>query len=131
MGTGYTTIEINGKSIGIKFGLTAIRQIADKEAKVEFSEKYTDPKTGEITDTLSEIAIVHIIYAGYRNWCLTKDIEPSINFETVYEFVEDCIFKSDIAPLKQVIDTYAGSKYIAPVLAAHTPIPASKKKHKK
>ncbi len=95
---GFTEIEISDKKIGIKFGLPAIRQIAEKMAKYNLI-------TG---DSYNELGIAHIIYAGYCNNCMVKDEVPSIPFSHFYDFVEQAILdkelKEKIVPVVRIFE---------------------------
>ena len=74
----YTTIEIEGKNIGLKFGMASFRYLQTK-LKNEISYN---------RDELTEIGFAQILYSGYYNNCIIKDVVPEYNFEYFVDFVE-------------------------------------------
>jgi len=74
----YTTITINDQKVGLKFGMASFRYLSDK-----FVEGISFDK-GELT----EIGIAHLIYSGYLNNCLVKDVIPQHKFEYFSDYVE-------------------------------------------
>lgn len=103
MDNGYCAIEINGKSIGLKYGMVANRLF--------FEEMSKNPSmmTGE---TINEIGVAHLIYAGYQNNCIVKGIEPELKFHFFMEWVEEALVDPKI---KQTLETvskcYADSRF--------------------
>ena len=81
----YTTITINNETIGLKFGMASFRYLQDKFLK---------DKTFDIT-ILSEITISHIIYSGYFNNCLVKEVDPKYSFADIVEWVEQTLLKNE------------------------------------
>lgn len=74
----YTTIDIEGKTIGLKFGMASFRYLQNK---------LVDGVTYNGNE-LNEIGIAHILYSGYYNNCIIKDIVPELTFETFVDFIE-------------------------------------------
>jgi hypothetical protein len=99
----YTTITINNETIGLKFGMASFRCLQDKFSK---------DKTFDIS-ILSEITISHIIYSGYFNNCLVKEVDPKYSFADIVEWVEQTLLKNqednDIA---KVIKVWSESDFI-------------------
>lgn len=98
----YTTINIEGQEIGLKFGM--------------FSAKYLQGKLNNgfcfIGDEITEIGIAHVIYAGYLNNCAIKDIKPEITFERVVDFIEGSIKDADkVATLTDVIKVWTDVQF--------------------
>jgi hypothetical protein len=80
----YTTITINKETIGLKFGMASFRYLQDKFSK---------DKSFDIS-ILSEITISHIIYSGYFNNCLVKEVDPKYSFAEIVEWVEQTLLKN-------------------------------------
>lgn len=100
---GYTEIVISDHKIGLKYGLPAIRQIAEKMQKFSLI-------TG---DSYNELGIAHIIYAGYCNECVIKDIVPTLSFNIFYEFVENAITDGDLKEkIEDTIRTFEDSRFL-------------------
>ena len=99
----YTTITINDKKVGLKFGMASFRYISDKlKDGITF-------ENGEI----NEIGIAHLIYSGYHNNCLVKGVLPEITFETLLDYIEANIMKQDfIDELKEIIKVWGESDMI-------------------
>jgi hypothetical protein len=74
----YTTITIEDKTIGLKFGMASFRYLQEKFAN-GFSFKGNE---------LNEIGICHILYSGYYNNCIIKDVMPEYNFEYFIDWLE-------------------------------------------
>ena len=74
----YTTITINDQKVGLKFGMASFRYLSEKFVEgISFNN-------GELT----EIGIAHLIYSGYLNNCLVKDVIPQHKFEYFSDYVE-------------------------------------------
>lgn len=74
----YTTITINGEKIGLKFGMASFRYL---------EKKFVEGKSFN-NDQINEIGLGHLIYAGYYNNCLIKDVELKYDFEYFVDWVE-------------------------------------------
>lgn len=74
----YTTILIDDKKIGLKFGMASFRYLQGK---------FIDGIAFE-NNSLNEIGIAHILYSGYYNNCIIKDIELEYSFEYFVDFIE-------------------------------------------
>ena len=74
----YTTIEIEGKKIGLKFGMASFRYL---------QSKFVDGVSYSGND-LNELGIAHILYSGYYNNCIIKDAVPELTFESFVDFIE-------------------------------------------
>lgn len=105
MNNGYTTIEIAGEKIGLKFGLPAVRQISEKLSTSELISN----------NQYNEVGIAHIIYAGYCNWCIVKDTAKEKQFEFFYDFVEDAAINGNIQPLQEAVKCFEESKFLKQV----------------
>lgn len=122
MNNGYIQIEINGEKVGLKFGLPAIRSIAQYQDVEGF---YSDDKK----TVYSEIGIAQIIYSGY---CCNQRIksEPvTLTMNEIYDFVEERAlnverFGSEVMP---IIDCLNNSRVVEE-LAKNAKEEESKKK---
>lgn len=97
----YTTINIEDKEIGLKFGMYAARYLSTKLTN-EFCFQ---------NDEITEIGISHVIYAGYLNNCAIKDIKPELTLERVVDFVEGSVKDADkVTALTNAISVWASSQ---------------------
>lgn len=99
----YIKIEIDGQTIGLKFGMASFRYLQNKFSKgLAFSE-----------NDLNEIGISHIIYSGYYNNCLVKDVEPEVSFEELVEYVELNLLNDEfVNKVKDIVDIWSNSDFI-------------------
>jgi len=99
----YTNFILNDKKLGLKFGMASFRYLQNKFTKgVAFAE-----------DDLNEIGISHIIYSGYYNNCLVKDVEPEVSFEELVDFVEANLLNQDfVNKVKEIVDIWSNSDFI-------------------
>lgn len=94
----YTTITIENKEIGLKFGMYSGRYLSDK-----LTNGFCF-----VGDEITEIGIAHLIYAGHLNNCAVKDEKPQITFEEVVDFVEGSIRDEDkIRSLTNVVKVWS------------------------
>lgn len=99
----YTTITINGEKIGLKFGMASFRYLSDKFANNKAIEN----------NELNEIAIAQIIYSGYYNNCLVKEIEPALTFEDFVDFIELNIKNTEvIESIRAVIEVWSKNDFL-------------------
>ena len=99
----YTTIEIEGKKIGLKFGMASFRYLQNKFVTgISFNE-----------NILTEIGFAQIIYSGYYNNCIIKDVVPEYNLEFFVDFIENNL-KNDavIRQINLVIELWSQNDYI-------------------
>lgn len=81
MNNGYTQIEIDGNVVGIKFGLPALRMLLEKA--IEFPNIWND------NTTFNEAGWAYMLYFGYINNCMLKEMSPVFKFEIFMDYVED------------------------------------------
>jgi hypothetical protein len=99
----YTKIEIDGNTIGLKFGMASFRYLQNK---------MTDGISFD-NNTLNEIGIAHILYSGYYNNCLIKQEIPSLTFETFVDYIEANLTNQQfLEDIKNVIEIWANSDFI-------------------
>lgn len=100
----YTTITINGEKIGLKFGMASFRYLSEG--------KFVEG-TAFAGEQLTEIGIAHILYSGYYNNCIIKDMELNNDFEYFVDFVEKSIIQeSSMQEIKNAIDIWSKSEFI-------------------
>jgi hypothetical protein len=76
-----------------------------------FEEMSKNPSilTGE---TINEIGVAHLIYAGYQNNCIVKGIEPELKFHFFMEWVEEALVDPEVKKtLDAVSQCYADSRF--------------------
>ena len=99
----YTTITINGTKIGLKFGMASFRYLSDKFVE---GKAYTN-------NELNEIGIAHILYSGYYNNCLIKDVEIVESFESFVDFIEvNLNNKVVLSDIKNVIQIWSQNEFL-------------------
>lgn len=99
----YTTITINDQKIGLKFGMASFRYLSDKFANNKAIEN----------NELNEIAIAHILYSGYYNNCLVKEVEPSLTFEDFVDFIEANIMDVDVVEnIRAVVEVWSKNDFL-------------------
>ena len=100
----YTTITINGEKVGLKFGMASFRYLSEG--------KFVEGKAFS-NNQLTEIGIAHILYSGYQNNCLVKDIDEKYSFEDFVDFIELNITNENFMnEMKSVIDVWSKSDFI-------------------
>jgi hypothetical protein len=66
-----------------------------------------------VKNELNEVGIAHILYSGYFNNCLVKDVEPSLTFEDFVDFIEQTLMKKEsIEPITNAIKVWADNDLI-------------------
>lgn len=106
---GYTQININGQSVGIKFGYLAIKEFflaAEKKREVYYD------KLGDV-EQLSFLGIAKIIHCGYKNNCELKEVEPSLSLSDFNDWVEGSLNDEERkTQLAEVLNVFATSQYV-------------------
>jgi len=96
----YTQIEINGEKVGLKFGMASFRYLANSKFVGDSQE-------------LDEISIGKILYSGYYNNCIIKDVEPSLTLENFVDYIESNTSNEDfIQEIKRVISIWGENEII-------------------
>lgn len=99
----YTTITINEQTIGLKFGMASFRYLQDKFQ----NDKNLD------SSILNEITISHIIYSGYFNNCIVKEVDPKYKFADIVDWVEQTLLKNqEDSEIAKAINVWSGSDFI-------------------
>ena len=114
----YTKIEIEGKNIGLKFGMASFRYLQGKMVDgVSFNN-----------DTINEIGIAQILYSGYYNNCLIKEETPSYTLEFFVDYIENNISNElFLEQIKNVITIWANNDFIKTSLQDEVKPEAKKK----
>jgi hypothetical protein len=106
---GYTTININGQTVGIKFGYLAIKEFslaAEKKRAV-----YYDKVNGE--EQLSFLGIAKIIHCGYKNDCELKEVDPVLTLEDFNNWVEGIVGNVEAQKeLTRVLTVFSESQFV-------------------
>ncbi len=72
------TITMNGHTISLRYGMASFRYL---------TERFVDGISFD-NGSLNEIGLSHILYSGYINHCLVKDIKKEFTFEFFVDYVE-------------------------------------------
>lgn len=99
----YTTIEIEGKIIGLKFGMASFRYL---QSRFKDGISYNG-------NTLTEVGFAQILYSGYHNNCIIKDIIPEYSFEYFVDFVENNLNNNiAISEINKAIEVWSNNDFI-------------------
>lgn len=99
----YTTLTIGDKKIGIKFGMASFRYL---------SEKFSTG-VGFENNELNEIGIAHILYSGYYNNCLIKEVVPEYNLEFFVDNIEKNLKNENfLIQIQEVIKLWTENEFI-------------------
>lgn len=105
MNNGYAQIEIGGKQVGLKFGLPALRMLTEKA--VQF------PNIWNEETVFNEAGWAYLLYFGYVNNCMVKEIAPELKFEIFMDYVEGIAHDTTlVGPLQKVITVWAASREV-------------------
>lgn len=117
MTNGITSIHIDGQEVKLLFGMPAIRQIAENQAKFNLYDGVNYNETG----------YAHILFAGYCNHCSSVMELPTIKFQHFYFFVENAILTGDIEPIKAAIKCFDESQAVSAVIKSGQAVETKKK----
>lgn len=99
----YTTITIKEETIGLKFGMASFRYLQDKFQ----NDKNLD------SSILNEITISHIIYSGYFNNCIVKEVDPKYKFADIVDWVEQTLLENqEDSEIAKAITVWSNSDFI-------------------
>jgi hypothetical protein len=100
----YTTITIGTQTIGLKFGMASFRYL---QGKLVNGKTYED-------NELNEIGIAHILYSGYYNNCLVKEIDTDLKFEDFVDWIEANMTNQKVLDdIKSAMDIWATNEFIS------------------
>lgn len=113
----YTQLEIKGEKIGLKFGMASFRYLANSKFIQE-------------SDVITEVGIAKIIYSGYYNNCIIKDIEPKYDLEFFVDYIEQNLKNEDfIKEIQRIVELWGENDIIKQ--ASQNPAQEPKKKRGK
>lgn len=116
MNNGYTSISINGQSVGIKFNYKAVGDFII--ATIEKRDKYY---VGE--DKFSYLGIAKLLKLGYDENCEIKEVEPTLSLEDFFNWVEAAHLEnkeSDKAEITKAINVFNDSQYVKTLVEQFT-----------
>jgi hypothetical protein len=111
---GYTTIQINGATVGLKFGYLAIKAFslaAEKKRAVYYDR--VKGEDGVEADQLSFLGIAKLIQCGYKNNCELKEVEPTLTLDDFNTWVEESAGNIERAKeITEALTVFAQSQYV-------------------
>lgn len=75
----YTQITIEGRKIGLKFGMMCMRLLGEK----------METKNLMNGENLNELGIAYVLFYAYLNNCEAKEVDPEFSFEQFLDYVEE------------------------------------------
>ena len=100
----YCTVTIKDQTIGLKFGMASFRYLS--EGKFQEGKSF-------VKNELNEIGIAHILYSGYYNNCLVKDVDLKLTFEDFVDFIESSMVnKSSLDEITAAIKMWSDNDFI-------------------
>lgn len=109
---GYTQIEINGQTVGLKFAFPAIRWFME-ESVTKSDLYFIDGDNGGFTVE----GLAKLVQCSYKNNCLLKEVEPSLTYEDFYNWVEQAQQTEEgKAELIRVSEVYAQSTVMKKII---------------
>jgi len=115
MTNGYTTIQLDGETVGLKFAYPAIREFMEAcllRANIYFVQEEGGGFTAE--------GLAKLIQCSYNNNCLIKEVEPVLKYEAFYNYVEQAQETPEgIAELTRVTEVYGASTVMKKLIASN------------
>lgn len=99
---GFTTITINGESVGIMFGMYANRVFAERKQNAKY---YSG-------DSLNELGIAALLHAGYENHCVLEDKEGALSLKDFSSYVDEMTITGETEEIKRAVETWSNSHFI-------------------
>ena len=90
----YTTININGETVNLRFGMASFRYLSTKDIK-----------------DFDEIGVSHILYSGYYNWCLVNEVIPALKFADFVDYVETAMNK-DVSEINAAMKVWSDNQLL-------------------
>lgn len=84
----YTRITINGKDVGLRFGMMALKEMEGVD----------------ISDTVKSTA--KLLFGSHKNWCEVKEEQPCISYGECYDFVETSFMSQDQSASEELADIW-------------------------
>lgn len=117
---GLTTIQINGQPVGLKFAYPAIKWFAEATQKEDIFF------TPGIDSTFTIEGLAKLLQCAYRNHCLIKEVEPTLAYESFFEYVEaNQDTEEGQKELLRVTEVYATASVIKKLIDAQKKSPAN------
>lgn len=97
----YTTIEVKGKTVGLKFGYLSYKLImTDKNRSLMFTDDGSP----------NDLGVSKILYTGYQNNCINKNVEAEIGFDDFSREVDKLAVSEDgVKKLTEIIKVWSDS----------------------
>lgn len=76
----FTTITIEGKEVGLRFGYPCIRWFTEAS--------FDNPDYFDKAESLTDIGVAKLLQFAYKNDCVVKEVKPDLSFVKFYEWVE-------------------------------------------
>lgn len=128
MSNGYTTIDIKGQTVGLTFGLPAIKRIMEKTVEYSLAVEHKNENGEVVSSTYTEAGMTHILFAGYLNNCYADDQKPVLKFRDFTELLEDAVINPENGEqIRDAIKVFEESKAVKKFL--HAPETEVKKKN--
>lgn len=100
----YCTITIKDQTIGLKFGMASFRYLSEN--------KFVEGKAF-VKNELNEIGIAYVLYSGYYNNCLVKEMPLSLTFEDFVDHVEmSMLNKSYVNEIINAVKMWSDNEYL-------------------
>jgi len=107
---GLAHITIAGQQVGLKFGMPALRRIVEKMQQFDLLEG----------DASNDLGVVHILFAGYLNYCAMHDTASVLAFDAFYNYVETAPDNPDtVSELRSAVKEFEESRYVKAVVGNH------------
>jgi|ERR1700748_807948 len=99
---GLAVITINEEQVTLKFGLPALRHVLDAGTRynIMIDENH-----------FNNLGLSHVLYGGYINDCMRKDVIAKREFSEFYDYVED-LPNEKIAELQSAIVAFGESRSV-------------------
>lgn len=109
--TGICDINMNGQIVPLRFGMPAVRWFMER-----LDQEHITPVSD---DSINEIGIPYLLYAGYWNHCIAEDKPPKIKLSDFMEWVEKSLAFDDNNARNEMIkagECYRDSKLVNKVI---------------
>ena len=97
----YKKVTVNGQEVGLKFGYASYKIIMTAKNRYLLFDENGNP---------TDLGVSKIIYSGYQNNCLNKDIDADIPFDDFTKWVDGLIqTEKGNDELKEIITIWSES----------------------
>lgn len=107
----FCTFIIRDTEIGLKFGLESVRQIYEKSQLYRLSDE---------DDDFTPLGMAHVLYAGYINNQLVKELPAKFTLEDFVDHVEDAVMNRNLLDVIAALQVFQESKTIKDIVKAVT-----------